>query len=32
MPFREGAFDGDYDHLARALEWVNAPEDGDDEA
>lgn len=32
MPFREGAFDGDYDHLARALEWVNAPEGGDDEA
>lgn len=25
MPFREGEFAGDYDHLARALEWVNAP-------
>ena len=24
MPFREGDFAGDYDHLARALEWMNA--------
>jgi ATP-dependent helicase/nuclease subunit B len=24
MPFREADFDGDYDHLARALEWTDA--------
>jgi len=24
MPFREADFDGDYDHLARALEWADA--------
>lgn len=28
MPFREGDFEGDYDHLARVLEWVNASEGG----
>ncbi|TIQ00777.1 MAG: double-strand break repair protein AddB [Mesorhizobium sp.] len=30
LPFREGETDGDYDHLARVLEW-SAGGDGDDE-
>ena len=29
LPFREGEIDGDYDHLARVLEW-SAGGDGDD--
>ncbi|MCO5063808.1 MAG: double-strand break repair protein AddB [Rhizobiaceae bacterium] len=32
LPFREGATDGDYDHLARVLEWSaggDAPEGGE---
>ena len=29
LPFREGEMDGDYDHLARVLEWSAG---GDDEA
>ncbi|WP_192178343.1 double-strand break repair protein AddB [Mesorhizobium amorphae] len=31
LPFREGEADGDYDHLARVLEW-SAGGDSDDEA
>jgi ATP-dependent helicase/nuclease subunit B len=31
LPFREGEFEGDYDHLARVLEW-SAGGDGDAEA
>lgn len=31
LPFREGESDGDYDHLARVLEW-SAGGDSDDEA
>lgn len=31
LPFREGETDGDYDHLARVLEW-SAGGDADDEA
>ncbi len=30
LPFREGEADGDYDHLARVLEW-SAGGDGPDE-
>ncbi len=30
LPFREGEIDGDYDHLARVLEW-SAGGDGPDE-
>ncbi|TIN05465.1 MAG: hypothetical protein E5Y59_18515, partial [Mesorhizobium sp.] len=30
LPFREGETDGDYDHLARVLEW-SAGGDADDE-
>jgi len=29
-PFREGDLDGDYDHLARAREWLNAADGGGD--
>lgn len=35
LPFREGETGGDYDHLARVLEWSaggDAPGEGDDEA
>ncbi|MGB3540696.1 MAG: double-strand break repair protein AddB [Mesorhizobium sp.] len=35
LPFREGETDGDYDHLARVLEWSaggDAPEEGGGEA
>ncbi|TIX62149.1 MAG: double-strand break repair protein AddB, partial [Mesorhizobium sp.] len=31
LPFREGEVDGDYDHLARVLEW-SAGGESDDEA
>lgn len=31
LPFREGDTDGDYDHLARVLEWSAGPESGGDE-
>lgn len=33
LPFREGATDGDYDHLARVLEWAaggDSPEGGEE--
>lgn len=30
LPFREGDTDGDYDHLARVLEWSAGPESGDE--
>jgi ATP-dependent helicase/nuclease subunit B len=30
LPFREGDMDGDYDHLARVLEWsAGADDEGD---
>ncbi|MET0576444.1 MAG: double-strand break repair protein AddB [Mesorhizobium sp.] len=29
LPFREGDMDGDYDHLARVLEWSAGAEDAD---
>jgi ATP-dependent helicase/nuclease subunit B len=28
LPFREGDVDGNYDHLARVLEWADGPEEG----
>ncbi|BCH21362.1 double-strand break repair protein AddB [Mesorhizobium sp. L-8-3] len=30
LPFREGETDGDYDHLARVLEWSAGGDDGSD--
>jgi ATP-dependent helicase/nuclease subunit B len=30
LPFREGDTDGDYDHLARVLEWSAGGEDAED--
>ena len=32
LPFREGEMDGDYDHLARVLEWSAGGDAGDGEA
>jgi len=29
LPFKESDFDGDYDHLARVLEWAAGPEEED---
>lgn len=31
LPFREGETDGDYDHLARVLEWSAGAEDAEDD-
>jgi ATP-dependent helicase/nuclease subunit B len=30
LPFKEGDFDGDYDHLARVLEWSAGPGEADE--
>ncbi len=30
LPFREGDVDGDYDHLARVLEWSAGGDEGDE--
>ncbi|MCC2687947.1 MAG: LuxR family transcriptional regulator [Rhizobiaceae bacterium] len=30
LPFREGDTDGDYDHLARVLEWSAGGDDAED--